>query len=798
MFSNYLKTAFRNLSRHKGYSFLNIAGLSLGLASSTLILLYVQSELSFDRSHSKSDRIYRVYKQDPGNVFLGSDYFGVTPAPLGPALVSDFPEVEASVKIRGTGPTGSVRVGREFFFESGIFWAEEGVFDIFDFGLVAGNPSTALKEPGSVVVTEAVAGRLFGNGNPIGRTVRVLDQHDMTVTGVMSEIGPNSHIRPSILLSFSTYASGNEENMNWGNSSYYTYVLLKEGSSATDVQEKMPEFAEAHMGELFKEWKREPTRFILQPLTDIHLFSSHINFGPGTSGAITTVYILLALAFVLLATAVINYMNLATARASLRAKEVGVRKAIGARRFELVRQFVGESLLYAAFAAASAILLVEVFLPTFSKVVDREFSSSLITDVWFMAGFLVLTLVVGILAGSYPAVVLASYHPATVLKGVTRGREGKTFRNILVVAQFAASITLVICMLSIFGQLDFIRSKDPGYDRAHVLTLRLRGNEAVRQIPILKSKLLESPLIQSVSASTHSPINVGSQSGLNVIDDQGVERNVRSYQMGVDADFLDVYRIELMKGQFLQDTESLQGEDRYVVNETFVNAAGWADPIGKTFKRGDKTIHIIGVIRDFHLHSLHQAIAPLALLSRPAEWGASLGVRIQPGDVRATIAFIEETWRSVVQDYPLDYSFLDDSFNRMYQREEKLGEVILAFTALAILVGCLGLFGLAAFVAELRRKEIGIRKVLGATEPSVVRLLSREFLTLVVIANLAAWPVAYYLMDSWLENFAYRTPLGAATFLAAGGMAIVVAFLTVSYQSIRAARTNPVEALRYE
>ena len=266
----------------------------------------------------------------------------------------------------------------------------------------------------------------------------------------------------------------------------------------------------------------------------------------------------------------------------------------------------------------------------------------------------------------------------------------------------------------------------------------------------------------------------------------------------MDADFLDVYKVDLIKGQFLQDTESLQGHDRYVVNETFVKTAGWADPIGRTFKRGDKTIHVIGVIRDFHLHSFHQAIAPLILLRRPAEWGASLGVRIQSGNLPETIAFIEQAWKSVVQDYPLDYSFLDESFNTMYQQEEKLGEVILAFAVLGILVGCLGLFGLAAFVADLRRKEIGIRRVLGATEPSVVLLLSREFLTLVVIANLAAWPVAYYLMDSWLQNFAYRTPLGPGLFLSAGILAMIIAFLTVSYQSVKAARTNPVEALRYE
>ena len=798
MLSNYLKIALRNLRRHKGYSFLNIAGLAVGLASSTLILLYAQSELSFDRYHSRSDRIFRIYKQDPGNVFLGTDRFAVTPAPLGPALEADFPEVEASAKFMGTGASGSIRIGEKFFFESGIYWAEGSIFRIFDFPLTSGNPETALGEPGTVVVSEVVARRLFDQENPIGKVIRVLDRYDMTVTGVMREVPPASHIVPSILLSFPTYSAVNEKNMNWGNSSYYTYVLLKEGAAAADVQGKLPSFAEQHMGELFKEWKREPTRFFLQPITDIHLFSTHINFGPGPGGNITTVYILLALAIVIVATAVINYMNLATARASLRAREVGVRKAIGAMRFELMRQFIGESLVYTGIAAGLAVLLVEIFLPAFSTVVGREFSSSLITDPWFMGGFIGLTIFVGVVAGSYPAFVLASFHPVTVLKGATRRREGKTFRNILVVAQFAASIALVVCMLTIFDQLRFIRTTDPGFNREQVLTLRLRGNEAVRQIPILKAKLLESSSIHSVSASTHSPINVGSQSGLNVIDDLGVERNIRSYQMGVDSDFLDVYRMKLIKGQFVQDGESPAGHDRYVVNETFVKAAGWADPIGKTFKRGEKTIQIIGVIKDFHLHSFHQAIAPLVLIKSPPEWGARLGVRVQAGQLAGAIAFIEQAWKGVVQDYPLDYAFLDESFNTMYQQEEKLGEVILAFTVLAILVGCLGLFGLAAFVAELRRKEIGIRKVLGATEPSVVRLLSREFLLLVATSNVVAWPVAYYLMDSWLQNFAYRTPLGPGLFLSAGILAMIIAFMTVSYQSIRAARTNPVEALRYE
>ena len=804
MISNYFKSALRNLRRHKGYAFLNIAGLAIGLASSALILLYVQYELSYDQFNTKADRIFRVYKQDPGNVFIGSDYFAVVPAPAGKAMEAEFPEVESSVKFAGSG-SALLRVDGKSILQTGLMWAEPTVFNIFDFPLVDGDAKTALVEPNTIVLSEDVAHRLFGDQDPLGRVVKVRDKYDMRVTGVMKDIPRNSHLLASVFMSFATYEAERKKNMDWGNSSYYTYLLLRKGADVNAVRKRIPAFVEEHMGAMFKEWKREPSKFFLQPLTDIHLRSTFINFGPGGEGDIKTIYILSALAVILLATASINYMNLATARATLRAREVGVRKVVGAGRGDLIRQFIGESLIVTFVAGFLALALVEGFLPSFSRLVDQPLTSAVLSGAAFASGFLLITFVVGIVSGSYPAFFLSAFSPVRVLKSVSSGRDRGILRNALVVLQFAAAIGLAVCAFVILDQLNFIRTSDPGYNRDHVISLRVGHQDIVKRIPSFRNEVNQLAGVAAFTTSTSLPIQLNSSTGLSIISDDGQKIKAQSYQMETDEHFLNVYKIPLVAGRFLPAGRQ-QGDDeeQYVVNETFARTFGLKHPVGRAIERGGKKVTIIGVVKDFHIHSFRQAIAPLLIAKQSGDWVSYISIRLRSGsgekatDIPGTLAQIRRAWESTIKDYPFSYQFLDDSFNKMYAQDEKLGEIVSIFTGFALFVGAMGLLGLSTFVIQARRKEIGIRKVLGASSSSVATLLSRKFLVLVGISNLLAWPLAYWVMTAWLSDFAYRISLGPGLFVLAGAAAALLALATVSTQAIRASTANPVEELRYE
>ena len=804
MISNYFKSALRNLRRHKGYAFLNIAGLAIGLTAATLILVYVQFEWSFDRFNSKADRIYRIYKRDPGNVFIGSDYFAVTPAPLGKGMESDLPAVEKSVTIRSDG--GLVRAGEHAYLEPGAYFATPSIFTVFDFPLVEGNERTALADPFTAVLSEELAKKYFGSQDPVGKTIRLWDKYDLKVTGVMKDVPENSHLRPTLLSSFATYVATVTEksNLSWENSSNYTYVLLRPGADPAVLQSQLPAFAAKYLEKPRNEEERQrQTQFFLQPLKDIHLYSSFINFGP-PGNDLRLIYVLLALAMVILLTASINYMNLSTARASLRGREVGMRKVVGAQRSDLIRQFIGESLLYAVIASAIAILAVEMLLPAFSHLVDRTLPLSLLTNGTILLGFAVLAILLGVVSGSYPAFVLSSFQPVKVLKGLNRGRSRSSIRNILVIVQCSASTALIICTFIILNQLHYIRTSNLGYDREQVLTLRIRGltwaemvaADTHDRVQLLKNRLLQYSNIIDATATSHLPIQVGSSGGITIKDDQGAERKGQSYQLYTDSNFLKVFRIPLKAGRFFRASDPAD-QDAAVINETFARTYGWKNPVGNTFLRGSRSVTVVGVVQDFHMHSLHEPIAPLFIGPSNAGWVGYIAMRIRPNDIPGTIAFVKNTWKKLTT-YPINYSFLDEDFDKMYRNEERLSQIVSWFASLAIIVASLGLFGLAAFVVEQRKKEIGIRKVLGASIPGVVAHLSREFLALVVIANLIAWPAAFFLMRSWLQDFAYRISLSAGPFLLAGLAAVLVAFATVSYQSIRAARANPVDSLKYE
>jgi putative ABC transport system permease protein len=805
MFTNYLKTALRSFRRHKGYSLVNIIGLAIGLAGTALILLYVQYELSYDRFNKKADRIYRLYKQDPGNVFIGSDYFAVVPAPFGKTMEAEIPEIESTVKFAGMG-SGLIRIDGKTTLEKDLLWAEPTVFGIFDFPLVEGDSGTALRVPNSVVLSEEIARRLFGDQDPMGHSLRIRDKYDMRVTGVMRDIPMKSHLTASMFLSFSTYEAERKKDLNWGNSSYHTYILLRKGVDPNAVRAKMPAFVREHMGALFKEWGREPSRFYLQPLTDIHLHSTHINFGPEGEGDIKTIYILSALALILLATASINYMNLATARATMRAREVGIRKVVGAGRRELVQQFIGESLFVTFVAGLFALVIVEATRLPFAHLVGRPIQSAVLPGAEFIGGFFLITFLVGLVSGSYPAFYLSAFSPVRVLKSASSGYDRGWFRNVLVVIQFTAAIALAIGAFIILDQMRFIQSSDPGYNRDHVVALRIGYPGVANKLPAFQSEVEKLASVAGVAASTSLPIEVSSSTGLSLVADGGQKIEAQCYQMDADENFLDVYQIPLVAGRFFstRPIEEKREPDEYVVNQTFASTFGLNHPVGKVINRGDAKATIVGVMKDFHMHSYRQEIAPLFIARGQPQWMGYLSIRLRSAstrtatDVKGTIEQLRQAWQGTIKDYPFDYSFVDDSFRKMYEEDEKLGEIVSLFTVLALFVGTIGLLGLSTFVIHSRTKEIGIRKVLGATSRSVVLLLSSKFMILVGISNLVSWPIAYWIMTRWLSDFAYRVILGPEIFLLAGGGAALLALATVGAQAIRASTANPVEALRYE
>lgn len=799
MLTNYLKVTVRNIIRHKGYNFLNTLGLAIGIAVTALIMLYVQFEWGYDRFHSNADRIYRVVQRQPGNAFLGTDYYAVTQEPLGSTMKAEFPEVENYVTLSNWNDV-VVNVGDKGRFDENILYATApNIFSVFSYHFIEGDPTTALSQPNTAVLSEDVAGRFFGSADPIGKTIKVRDKYTWTVTGIFKPMPKNSQFTYGIVTSFDTYTStleNRDDAFQWGNSSWYTYLLLRRGSNPEALQAKFPGIVKKYLSESDESWGfKEPTQFFLQPLTDIHLFNK-TNFDMGQDSDIKVILILAALAFIILATACINYTNLATAHASLRAKEVGVRKVVGARRSQLIGQFMGESFTLSLSAAALALVLDEILLPSFSRLVGIDFGHDFLLRPSFIVGFVVLVLVVGLSSGAYPALVLSMFRPVHVIKGNAGKGDHPSLRNVLVVAQFAASIALIVCTLVILLQLKFIQMKNMGYNRENVVVLRLNDGSVQEHLDIMKQKLSQYQSVVSVTACSHLPINVTSETVLHVPDGPAGNK-LQSYQAYADYDFLHTFDIPIVEGRNFSPLVATDTSDALIINQSLGKMLGWDHPVGKSLKHGDHTYKIIGVMKDFNLHSLRYKIHPLflGLSGRSLQY---LCIRIRPDDIPATIAHIKSVWNSIATQRPFEYTFLDADFSAMYGTEERLSDIVSYCSGLAIMIACLGLFGLAAFVVQQRRKEIGIRKVLGASVLNVVQLLSSQFLRLVLLANLVAWPVAYYLMHLWLDGFAYRIDLEFWPFIIAGAAALIIAIATVSSQALRAANANPVESLRYE
>ncbi len=805
MFKNYVKIAIRNLLRNKLYSFLNIAGLAIGIACCVLILLYVQDELSFDRFHEKADRIFRVNS----HFFISERtmHFATTAHVQGQMFKDEYPEVENYVRFNQYGLRRVIRYKENTFYEEKFIYADHTLFDVFSFKLIKGNPKDALVKPNSLVVTEEMAEKYFGSDDPIGKDLRVNIDTLFKVTGVMENIPKTSHIRPDFFASFSSLnlePTGNAAQDMLSNIDYLTYILLREGADYKEFEQKLVGFIDKYIGAVLKGLGGS-ARLEVQPLTRIYLHSD-LDSELERTGDISYVYLFSGIGLFILLLACLNFMNLATARSANRAKEVGLRKVVGAQRFQLIKQFLGESMILTFIALILSLLLASLTMPIFRNISAKDLTMGIFSNPVLMAGLLALFFVVSIIGGSYPAFFLSAFRPVEVLQGkLKRGAKSSILRIVLVSLQFTVSIVLIIGTLIVHKQLNYIRNSKLGYDKDHVVALRIRNPETQKKYEAIKSELLRHPKILNVSASSSLPLGQNDFSVHHAVG-KPEDELIMLFGQIVDEDFIDTYKIEMVQGRDFSKEFPTDPEEAIIVNEAAVKKLGWQDnPLNKEIERFTslttrKKYRIIGVVKDYHFQSLHEEIQPMILFNA-AVYGGNynrISVRVRPENIRETIGFIESKWAEFDSQYPLEYIFVDDQFDSLYRAEERLGQLFGYFTALAILIGCLGLFGLTSFTAEQRTKEIGIRKVLGASVPSVIMLLVREFTKWVLLAVLIAWPIGYFVMKTWLQNFHYRISLGFDTFLLAALLALIISIITVSYQSIRAALANPADSLKYE
>lgn len=785
MWKSYLTIAVRNLIRHKGYSFINIAGLALGMACAILILLWVQDELSYDRFHENAELLYRVEEEQQYSA--GLYHVNVTPYPAGPAFKEEIPEIVDASRYAWAGGL-LFRYEEKAFFENDIQAVAPSFLRMFSFPLVKGVAETALEDPHSLILTRSVAKKYFGDDDPIGRVISVNNQYEFTVTGLIEETPENSSLHFAMLVPFAFQKERGWWSDHWGSNSIRTFVQLREEASTRAVEEKMTAMLKRHIEESI-------TQFVLAPLTGMHL---HSYFGYGhPMGNIQYVYIFSAIACFVLLIACINFMNLSTARSARRAREIGLRKVVGALRGDMIQQFLGESILFSCIALLFAIPLVEFLLPFFNELSGKKIELDLAGNAPFLLALIGVALSTGLVAGSYPALFLSSFRPAAVLKGSLRAGTGSSlFRKLLVILQFTLSIGLIIGTGVIYDQVTFMRNRQLGYDKEQLLHIQMRGDIS-RAYDELKAELTAHPAILGVSATRQRLPNIGSNSSGGEWDGKDPELDLVIGHTQVDYDFVETMGIELVEGRNFSKEFSTDAEEAYLVNEKLVELMGVDSAVGKRFSLWREG-RIIGVMKNFHFKSVRDEIEPLVLGLDDPENLSFMIVKFHPKSAVAGVEFLKETWGKVVPEYPLEYEFLDRDFDYMHRTEERMGEILKYFSVVAVLIGCLGLFGLTSFMAEQRTKEIGVRKVLGASVSGIVLLLTREFTRWVLLANLIAWPLAWYTMSEWLENFAYRVDLGWTTFALAGLAALAIAWLTVSYQAIRAALANPVEALRYE
>ena len=796
MVSNYFKIALRNIQRHRGYAFINIAGLAAGLTVCFLILFWVMDELSFDRFHTNAKSIHRVYC----DVQAGSRMtLAMTMPPL-KAAVLEIPEVQHVTRIGYPG-RNQIAIGDETMQEDLVGFADKDIFNVFSFHLLRGDPETALEAPYTTLLSRTTAEKYFGEDDPIGSTMKIGGDTEYTITGIFEDTPVNSHMRFNIMRSYETlYAEQPEAMAYWMHIQFYTYIRLIDNADPKDVEAKFPAIVETHVGDLLQGFGGSLALF-LQPLTRIHLHSNLLGeISPG--GNMTYIALFIGIALFVLVIASMNFINLATARSAGRAKEVGLRKTLGAHRKSLIGQFLGESIILSFLSLILAVMLTSLLFPWFESLIGRTLSIEVLNDIRIIGACLGMTLFTGLAAGAYPAFLLSSFHPTRALKNAIVQVTSKSYiRRVLVVFQFSISILLIIGTMTIYRQIHFMKNKHLGLDKEHVVVLsNVSDLVSQRSLSMVREEFLRIPGVTNVAGSFLMPsrsIGKGIYTPEGFTEDQPQTTN----RMGMDAHVIPTLRMELTAGRNFSEDLTTDSETM-IINETAARRFGWTDPIGKTISMrtpdGRNLVRrVIGVVKDFHHLSLHEVIEPL-VISYTTENITHLSIRMVPGDIAQSMEMIEARWGEIAPVTPFEFFFLDDSYDSLYRTEERVGQISLVFCGLTILIGCLGLFGLAAYTAERRTKEIGIRKVLGASTSGMIHMVSKEFILLVCFANLTAWPLAYFGMPRWLQNFAYRTNLPWTLFLGASLLAVIVALITVSYQAANAARTNPADALRYE
>ena len=805
MLKNYIKIAFRNLFRHKGYTFINIFGLATGIVCCLLILVYVQDELSYDKYHEKAEQIYRIVN---AGVIRGNQIeMPLVSGPWGPAMVEEFPEVLKAVRIKPPDSRWVIAHEERKYPEKGLYFADPTFFEVFDVEMVVGDPETALDAPYSMVITEEMAQKYFGEEDPIGKIIIGDNWMNFNITGIMRKHPPSTHMDYDFLVNFETLNKAidpinkqpyyGDLTREWQNFRIYTYLLLDANADPAAIETKMHTLLEEHLGRVFRTVGVELNPY-LQKLTDIHL-KSNLEGEIGPTGDESFIYIFSVVALFILLIACINFMNLSTARSQNRAKEVGIRKVVGADRTQLIKQFLGESITFTFVASFIAGIAVLFLLMPFNAIAEKNISASSLINLQTISLLIGLVLIVGVVSGSYPAFLLSAFRPAEVLSGKRhKGASGGLLRKGLVVVQFSISVFLIIGLSVIYDQMGYIKNKPLGYDKENIMAIPLSDPAPRSTYKSYKTTLLSNSNITSVSAASTIP---GGLFGIALMRPIGrpANENLTIQWMVVDYDFIETFGIELHEGRDFSREFTTDLNRALLLNEEAVEQFGFDSGLDKRLSGGGPNdLPVIGVLKDYYFKSLHQDIEPFAMFLGTEQAFNWVFIKTTDENMPWVMQFAEQEWHRINPGHPFEYTFVDRNNDMMYQSEMKLSRLFSIFTGIAIYIACLGLFGLASFTVVQRTKEIGMRKILGASIGGIVLILSKEYVKWVVLANVFAWPLAYYYMRRWLEGFAYHTDLNIFAFIASGMLALIIALLTVSVQTFKAATTNPVDSLRYE
>ncbi|MCP4723760.1 MAG: FtsX-like permease family protein [bacterium] len=792
MLKNYIKISVRNILRNKNYTFLNIAGLSLGMACSIIISLYVMFELSYDKYHENYKRIHRIAAPFSAAISSG---------PLGPALKEEIPEIEKFVRIYV--PTiwsdqELVSSDEKSFYTDRFFFADPSLFEIFTFSFIKGDPSTVFSDPRSIVINESIAAKFFGKEDPIGKVIRYENELEFFVTGVIKDMPRNSHFKFDLVapLTNNNLLGEPDWEKNWDNSAFVTYLLLPEGFNTSSLASRIPEIIKQRTG------RQRGSDHFIQPLERIHLHSK-LGKEIEVNGDIRNVQVFSAIALLILLIACLNYINLSTAQATVRSKEVGLRKVVGARRFQLITQFLGESVIISLLSFIAAICIASILLPVCIDLFDMNFDAVFLKDFSNIMILLIIAVITGIMAGCFPAFILSSFNPGSALKsGRSSSKNRFSVRNHLVVFQLVISVSLIICTWIIYQQNSFILNSELGFDEEQIVVLQTGRREDVKtRVRILEEEIRQNPGVVNVSASVRTPGRRPFWRNMALAEGSEEDRKSRSVQyLATDYGFIDTYKMEILAGRDFSREHPEDEGSTFILNETAIRLLGFCFPeeaIGRQVIQSRREGKIIGVVRDYHFVSMHTEIAPIVMNIYPNNL-YTVSVKINTENISNTLGSLEKSWKKVLPDMPFKFFFLDEAYSSYYHSERKSGKLMSTFTVISILITCLGLFGLASFSADRRRKEIGVRKVLGASVPVICNLMIHDYLRWIVIANLIAWPIAYFTSNIWLQSFAYKINIGLMVFILSGLITFLIVIITIGYKSMKAAKENPVKSLRYE